>query len=298
MKKLEYELLPISKIVADENQPRKVFEPGLMKTLRDSIQKFGIKTPINVEKTSDGKYLIWNGERRYRAAKELGITVIPAVIEEFEDEVERLVKQFHVQEQNVEWSPTEKATTVQRLSKKLGLTVPQICELLALPSATGRRYAAFADILDKKEFTRNEIGLDYAPKFVSIRNLVKKLYANNLKEEFTQQQERDLEMAMINRIKDGQIGRTVHLTKIQDSFVKNPKLIEKFIYTKITVQALFLESKAHSAFYLRNGLNNMHYAISNFRQFLANPDIKLDDEQIATLKRAYKFVGDIINKVE
>lgn len=288
-------MLLLSKIMPDENQPRKLFEPEKLKSLKDSIKKFGVLTPITVEKIGD-KYLLIDGERRYRASKDLNLDKIPAVIAEPSTEVDRLVKQFHVQEQYAGWTPTEKASTVSQLSNKLGLSVYQICELLALPNTTGRRYMAFADLLDQKNFTKNEIGIEFAPRFIGLRSLAKKLYTQELKEEFTRKMERDLETAVIHRIKEGEFSKPSQLTKLVDIFTKNPKLIAKFTDGKTTVDSLFLESKAQATYYLRNGVNNAYYTMSNFRKFLESPDVKLSDSQILKLKETIKMIQAVITK--
>ena len=86
-KKSEKEVLSIeiSKIARNPNQPRKVFADDAILKLADSIKQYGIIQPIIVRDTSDGYELI-SGERRLRAAKELGMTFVPCIVSEANDE--------------------------------------------------------------------------------------------------------------------------------------------------------------------------------------------------------------------
>lgn len=67
-------------------QPRKVFDSEALNELKMSIKENGILQPIVIRKTSVKGYEIVAGERRYRAAKALGLKVIPAVARQFDDQ--------------------------------------------------------------------------------------------------------------------------------------------------------------------------------------------------------------------
>ncbi len=67
-------------IVPSKVQPRKHFDEFELKQLADSIAINGIIQPLAVRKTDVGKYEIIAGERRFRAAKEVGLRRIPCVI--------------------------------------------------------------------------------------------------------------------------------------------------------------------------------------------------------------------------
>lgn len=76
--------LPLDKIQPNPNQPRKTFDPQADKELKSSIKALGLMEPIIVRPHGDG-YQIICGERRYRAARELGLTTIPAIIHKAND---------------------------------------------------------------------------------------------------------------------------------------------------------------------------------------------------------------------
>lgn len=66
-------------------QPRKHFDSDALEELKESIQEHGIVQPLVVRKSIRG-YEIVAGERRYRAAKEVGLDSVPVVVRSFSDE--------------------------------------------------------------------------------------------------------------------------------------------------------------------------------------------------------------------
>lgn len=251
--KHEVRNIPLNLIVPDENQPRKDFDAGRLDDLQKSIVAHGILTPLVVEEHPGGKYLLVDGERRYRAAKELKLKEVPALIQKPKSGVDRLVQQFHIQEQHQGWSSTEKAAAVIELAKALNLSVTATSELLAIPQRTIGRYLAFGQLMSRGEFQKQEIPLDFASPIVNLRAFVKKQYIDVLNEEFDKGQERELEHAIIRRVKNGEIRRRTDIVKLHDSIKANPKIVEKFIKDeKVSLTKLFIESKARVAFNYRN----------------------------------------------
>ena len=77
--------LPISQVEPGLNQPRKRFDPETLSDLAESIRVHGIIQPLTVRRLASGYYQIIAGERRWRAAKQAGLTEVPAVIIEADD---------------------------------------------------------------------------------------------------------------------------------------------------------------------------------------------------------------------
>jgi hypothetical protein len=71
--------ISLSRIVEDKNQPRKTFNSETIKELASSIKEQGIINPITV-RPYGGKYVIIAGERRFLAARQAGLKVIPALV--------------------------------------------------------------------------------------------------------------------------------------------------------------------------------------------------------------------------
>ena len=78
--------LPMALVEPNPEQPRKVFDPEGMEALKTSISTHGIITPITVRTAQNGYYQIIAGERRWRAARSIGLTDIPAFITEADDQ--------------------------------------------------------------------------------------------------------------------------------------------------------------------------------------------------------------------
>ena len=78
--------LPISQVENCSAQPRKLFDEAALAELADSIREHGVIQPLTVRKLSSGYYQIIAGERRWRAARMAGLTEIPAVVIEADDQ--------------------------------------------------------------------------------------------------------------------------------------------------------------------------------------------------------------------
>ncbi|MCY7275551.1 MAG: ParB/RepB/Spo0J family partition protein [Phormidesmis sp. CAN_BIN44] len=69
-----------------KHQPRHYFDPDKMAKLVASVKEHGILEPVLVRPLGDGNYELIAGERRLRAAREVGLTEIPIVSREFSDQ--------------------------------------------------------------------------------------------------------------------------------------------------------------------------------------------------------------------
>ncbi|MFI8633048.1 ParB/RepB/Spo0J family partition protein [Microbacterium sp. NPDC077663] len=142
-------------IVPNPRQPRTNFDPDDLAELVHSVREFGVLQPIVVRRNDDGEYELIMGERRTRAAREAGLTAIPAVLRETEDENllrDALLENLHRSQLN----PLEEASAYQQLLEDFGITQeelatrigrsrPQISNtirLLKLPMPVQQRVAA------------------------------------------------------------------------------------------------------------------------------------------------------------
>lgn len=76
-------MIPIARVEPNSQQPRKNFYG--IDELAESIRRYGIIQPLTVRQLSNGQYQIIAGERRWRAAREAGLTEVPAVVIEADD---------------------------------------------------------------------------------------------------------------------------------------------------------------------------------------------------------------------
>lgn len=119
--------LPMALVEPNPEQPRKVFDPEGMEALKKSISTHGIITPITVRTAQNGYYQIIAGERRWRAARSIGLTEIPAFIIEADDQkVMELALIENLQREDL--NPIEEAKGYSTLIKQFNLTQEQVAE--------------------------------------------------------------------------------------------------------------------------------------------------------------------------
>ena len=115
-KKIEKNKIAINDLIRNKFQPRKNFDKESLEELTNSIRERGVIQPIIVrpEKSSDGKYEIIAGERRWLASQNAGLHEVPVVILNVDDEksLEFAIVE-NVQRQDL--NPIEEAKGYQKL---------------------------------------------------------------------------------------------------------------------------------------------------------------------------------------
>lgn len=144
-----------NEIVPNPRQPRTHFDSDDLAELVHSVREFGVLQPVVVRTNADGAYELIMGERRTRAAREAGLTAIPAIVRDTADEYllrDALLENLHRSQLN----PLEEASAYQQLLEDFGITQeelasrigrsrPQISNtirLLKLPVPVQQRVAA------------------------------------------------------------------------------------------------------------------------------------------------------------
>lgn len=146
--------IDINLISPNPKQPRTVFDENALKELMVSIKEIGILQPPVVREVSGGRYELIMGERRYRAAKAVGLKTIPVIIRQTPDNEllrEALIENIHRSQLN----PLEEGAayaqllsdfscTHEELATKLGRSRPHLSNtmrLLSLPPTVQNRVA-------------------------------------------------------------------------------------------------------------------------------------------------------------
>lgn len=116
--------LPLDKLTPNPNQPRKSFDPETLQELAVSIKENGIIQPLVVKKDGAG-YMIIAGERRYRAAKEAGLTVVPAIVR---DLTEQKIREISLIEnlQREDLNAIEEAEAIAELMENYNVTQEEL----------------------------------------------------------------------------------------------------------------------------------------------------------------------------
>ena len=116
----------LSEIRSNPYQPRKVFDQEALEELAASIKEYGIVQPIIVKKSIKGYELV-AGERRTKAARLAGLTTIPAIIKDFNDQdMMEIALIENIQRENL--NPIEEAESYANIIKLRGFTQEEFAE--------------------------------------------------------------------------------------------------------------------------------------------------------------------------
>ncbi|MCB9253389.1 MAG: ParB/RepB/Spo0J family partition protein [Bdellovibrionaceae bacterium] len=133
--KRQYFECDIEKIVPNTYQPRKLFDKAALQELVDSIKANGIIQPLIV-RIRDGHYELIAGERRWRAAQKAGLTKVPVVVKEVDQDVHSLEMALIENIQRQELNCIEEAIAYQQLVDQFQLSHEEIATRVGKSRAT------------------------------------------------------------------------------------------------------------------------------------------------------------------
>lgn len=119
--------LRTAEIEPNRDQPRKYFSDEAIASLADSIREHGMLQPVLVRPLNSGGYQIIAGERRWRAARMLGMDEIPVNIRELSDtEAMQISLIENLQRENL--NPVEEALGYKELIENYGMTQDKVAK--------------------------------------------------------------------------------------------------------------------------------------------------------------------------
>ena len=147
--------IEIGAILPNPQQPRTQFDDESLGELEHSIREFGLLQPIVVRETTPGSFQLVMGERRWRAAKRVGLRRVPAIVRQTADDAmlrDALLENIH----RVQLNPLDEAAAYEQLLVEFGVTHTELADrlgrsrpvvtntirLLRLPVSVQRRVAA------------------------------------------------------------------------------------------------------------------------------------------------------------
>ncbi|MBM9476806.1 ParB/RepB/Spo0J family partition protein [Nakamurella flavida] len=150
----QYREVAVGDIRPNPRNPRAAFDEEALEELAHSVREFGLLQPV-VVRPVDGGYELVMGERRWRAAQQAGLAVIPAIVRRTEDSAllrDALLENIH----RANLNPLEEAAAYQQLLEEFDVTQDELAtrlgrsrpvisntiRLLRLPVAVQRRVAA------------------------------------------------------------------------------------------------------------------------------------------------------------
>ncbi len=154
----------------NESQPRKRFNQEQMKTLMKSIEEHGILQPIIVCPTNKG-YKIIAGERRWRAAKLLGLKEIPVSIKNV-DSMKALELALVENIQREDLNPIEKANAYLELKNNFGLTQEKIANRIGQDRSSIANTIRLLDLAENIQelVSRGTISMGHARALLSLKD--------------------------------------------------------------------------------------------------------------------------------
>jgi len=217
--------IKLSLIDADPEQPRQVFVEAELQELVSSIRAKGILTPLAIEKDyapdKQGRYLLLDGERRYRSAKKLQLDEVPATIIQgpltFE---ERTIRRFHIQEQHKNWSFFDKARAIALLKQRSNLTLAEIAEQLNMQAPIVHAWVSVTEFTEQgqKLIIEKKIRFTY---LITLIRAVKRYVELTNREQFA------IEQLLITRLVAGELGTVADMTKFSQLLFDHTHAEEK-----------------------------------------------------------------------
>ena len=132
--------IELEKIKPGRFQPRSNFDDEKLEELTNSIKNQGVLSPILVRELGLNEFEVIAGERRLRASKKAGLTSIPCLVDQKQDQ-DALVSALIENLQREDLNPVEEARGLDRLKREFGLTQDEVA------TSTGKARSTIANSL-------------------------------------------------------------------------------------------------------------------------------------------------------
>ncbi len=127
--------IDINRVLPSSHQPRKSFDEDALNELANSIRAHGVVQPLLVRPLDDGFFQLIAGERRWRAAQVAGLSRVPAVVRDTEEQAAleiALIENLQREDLN----PMEEAQAYERLIVDFGMTQEEVAKRVGKNRAT------------------------------------------------------------------------------------------------------------------------------------------------------------------
>ncbi len=176
-------MMRLSEIEPNPDQPRRDFDPEALSQLAESIATHGLIQPIVVRSTGSGEfYEIIAGERRWRASKMAGLTEVPVIIMELDDQKAAQIAIIeNVQREDL--NAIEEAAayrsliedygmTQEELSRQIGKSRPAVANILRLLELPDEVMALVREGALSAGHARTLLGLKNPTRIIGAANTV------------------------------------------------------------------------------------------------------------------------------
>ena len=169
--------IPVADIEPNPKQPRKDFDEQALQELAHSIKLHDLVQPVTVAATSNGKYRLISGERRWRAAKLAGLKDVPAYVRKADDQqLLELALLENLQREDL--NAMEIALSYKRMMEELNHTQEEVAERMGKERSTVANYIRLLKLPPDIQVAvrKNEITMGHARALVNVDTIDKQLY--------------------------------------------------------------------------------------------------------------------------
>ncbi|MHC5002353.1 MAG: ParB/RepB/Spo0J family partition protein [Planctomycetota bacterium] len=168
---LQVRLVEVTAIRPNPRQPRQQFDEQGIRALAESIRSAGLMQPVVVRTTTDGLELV-AGERRWRAARHIGMSAIPAVVRQLDDRTAtELALIENIQREDL--NPIDRAEAFARLAADFDMTHLEIAECVGLDRSSITNHLRLLELDDdtRAAVQSGQLGLGHAKALLAITNI-------------------------------------------------------------------------------------------------------------------------------
>ena len=248
--------IPVSMIIANPEQPRKIFKDSELEELTRSISEYGVLQPLIVKRAEGRRFTLVAGERRLRAASLAGLKTVPAIVRELQDREAALIALVeNVQRENLNF--LEEAKAYKKLMEDFGLTQGDIARRVSKQQSTISNKIRILSLPEdiQTAIIENNLTERHARALLKLssqedrKKVIERIVSNGLNVKQTEKLIEDIfqskEKADRNRRKINYISYKIYLNTIRKAFnqvkdvEKNARLIEndkgEFLEVKIII---------------------------------------------------------------
>ena len=168
-------MIPTDEIHPNPNQPRKHFDEASLRSLAASIRSAGLMQPIVVRPNLAGGFQLVVGERRWRAAQLIGLSPLPAIVRELDDQTATtwaLIENVQREDLN----PIERAEAFRQLIDEHGLTHQELADRVGVNRSSVTNFLRLLELDEaSRAAVRDErLTVGHAKALLALTNLVQR----------------------------------------------------------------------------------------------------------------------------
>jgi len=174
-----YQKLRLEQLQPGKYQPRQDMDEENLSQLADSIKQQGVIQPLAVREIKEGQYEIIAGERRWRASKLAGLTQVPAIVHQVDDETAMALALIE-NLQREDLNPMDEARALQRLHDEFELTHLQIANLVSKSRTAVTNLLRLMNLNEevKRLLEHGDIEMGHARALLSLESAKQAMAAN------------------------------------------------------------------------------------------------------------------------